>query len=292
MLEKDDFLKWVNASHYMFEIFEGRNDAYPLAKKWIREWSDFGKFIIDERDNGIVNLLIKSFDYDVFRNSNDKIERNDDEWTKFVNEVDRQFKKLIENNLKAGECKNVGFAVAPFLFTWNFQRFKEYFKKRKEDFDIGSYFKDLGNFLSGKKEVLRGFKDKHLIYDEIEKERVKQIFDEINGKLKETGIGNNEPIGTIKLLHVFAPCYFPMIDNDIAKTIGGLLPSKWESLTSDSYLKWMNALKSWLQNYFEVINRLEEEYDSSILKLIDEGLYMMSTVKQRARVARLGIELN
>ncbi|MEM3490331.1 MAG: hypothetical protein QXO75_11860 [Nitrososphaerota archaeon] len=291
MLEKDDFLKWVNASHHMFEIFEGRNDAYPLAKKWIREWSDFGKFIIDERDNGIVNLLITSFDYDVFRNFNDKIERNDDEWTKLVNEVDRQFKKLIENNLKAGECKNVGFAVAPFLFTWNFQRFKEYFKKRKEDFDIESYFKDLGNFLSGKKEVLRGFKDKHLIYDEIEKERVMQICDEIKGKRKETGIGNNEPIGTIKLLHVFAPCYFPLIDNDIAKTIGGLLPSKWESLTSDSYLKWMNALKSWLQNYSEVINRLEEEYDSSILKLIDEGLYMMSTVKQRARIARLGIEV-
>ncbi|MEM3402628.1 MAG: hypothetical protein QXH08_05350 [Candidatus Hadarchaeales archaeon] len=291
MLEKDDFLKWVNASHHMFEIFEGRNDAYPLAKKWIREWSDFGKFIIDERDNGIVNLLITSFDYDVFRNFNDKIERNDDEWTKLVNEVDRQFKKLIENNLKAGECKNVGFAVAPFLFTWNFQRFKEYFKKRKEDFDIESYFKDLGNFLSGKKEVLRGFRVKRLIYDEIEKERVMQIFDEINGKLKETGIGNNEPIGTIKLLHVFAPYYFPLIDNDIAKTIGGLLPSKWESLTSDSYLKWMNALKSWLQNYSEVINRLEEEYDSSILKLIDEGLYMMSTVKQRARIARLGIEV-
>jgi hypothetical protein len=53
----------------------------------------------------------------------------------------------------------------------------------------------------------------------------------------------------------------------------------------------MNALKSWIQNYVEVIEKLEKDYDSSILKLIDEGLYMMSTVKLRTRVAMLGIQV-
>jgi len=38
MLEKNEFEKWIEASHTMFEIFEGRYDAYPLAVRWIDEW--------------------------------------------------------------------------------------------------------------------------------------------------------------------------------------------------------------------------------------------------------------
>jgi len=48
-------------------------------------------------------------------------------------------------------------------------------------------------------------------------------------------------------------------------------------------------LKRWLQNYTEMIERLERQYNSTIIRLVDEGLYMMSTVKQRTRVAELGI---
>ena len=44
MLSKDEFVRWVIASHDLFEIFEGRYDAYPLARKWINEWFLNGKF--------------------------------------------------------------------------------------------------------------------------------------------------------------------------------------------------------------------------------------------------------
>ena len=290
MLEKEEFERWIEASHVMFEIFEGRYDAYPLAKKWVREWFPSKRFTIDKNDAEISDRLIQDFNYDAFRNFRDIIERDNDAWKNLVSRADQQFKRLRENNLKPRKCENVGFAVAPFLFTWNFQRFKEYFKKR-EDFSVEQYFKSLSEFLNGERKRFEAFADKRLVFDQIEKENVKGIFDEINTKLKEIGIKNNEPVGTIKLLHIFAPSFFPLVDNAIAKTTG-LIARKWESLTCHSYVKWMNALRDWLQNYVEIIENVEKEYHSSIIKLVDEGLYMMSTVKQRARVAELGLKVN
>lgn len=182
----------------------------------------------------------------------------------------------------------MGFAVAPFLFTWNFQRFKEYLKQRP-DFDLEPYFRQLGTFLESKRSELELFKQKRLV-EKIEANNVKRIFEEINSKLKELGVGTNEPIGVAKLLHLFAPGYFPLIDNKIANATG-LLPSKWESLTSNSYVDWMNMLRGWLQNYSEVVEELQNKFDSSILKLVDEGLYVMSTVKLRSRVRALGLKV-
>jgi len=132
---------------------------------------------------------------------------------------------------------------------------------------------------------------KKLVSDGIEKESVKNVFTEVNGELNQIGMGNNEPIGTIKLLHLVAPHYFPLIDNDIGKAIGLINRYERESVTSESYLRFMAAMKSWLQNYADVVATLESEFRLSILKLVDEGLYMMSTVKQRARVSQLGIKV-
>jgi hypothetical protein len=279
MLEKGEFERWIKSSHAMFEIFEGRYDAYPLSVVWVKEWFKSGSFTVNKEHLNRISALIENFDYEVYEVKGEIKKR-----------IDREFRNFINASLQEGKSENIGFAIAPYLFTWNFQRFKEYFKI-KEDFTIESYFKSLGDFLKSKTKELEGFRNKRLISDQIEKESVERIFQELNSKLKEIGIKNNEPISTIKLLHVFAPYYFPLIDNEIAKAIGGLLLSKWESLTSDSYLKWMDALKSWLQNYIEVVENLEKEHNSSILKLVDEGLYMMSTVKQRTRVAELGIEV-
>jgi hypothetical protein len=53
----------------------------------------------------------------------------------------------------------------------------------------------------------------------------------------------------------------------------------------------MNTLKIWLQRYSDIVEKLENEHNFSILKLVYEGLYMMSAVKQRARVAELGLEV-
>jgi len=51
----------------------------------------------------------------------------------------------------------------------------------------------------------------------------------------------------------------------------------------------MQRLKSWLGNYKDVIEELENKYESSILKLIDEGFYMMCSVNLHIRVSKLGI---
>jgi hypothetical protein len=289
MLEKDEFERWIEASHMMFEIFEGRYDAYPLAKKWVQEWFLSKKFTIDKKDVEIIDCLIQDFNYDAFRNFRDRIERDNDTWKNLVSKANQQFKRLRENDLNPSKCENVGFAVAPFLFTWNFQRFKEYFKRR-ENLNLEQYFVELGIFLEDKKVELEFFKTKKIIADDIENEKIERIFQEINAKLAELGIRDNEPIGTTKLLHVFAPHYFPLIDNKIAKATG-LLPYKRGSLTSQFYIKWMNTLKNWLQNYIDVIEKLQNNFHSSILKLIDEGLYLMSSVKLRLRVAELGLEV-
>jgi len=288
VLKECEFERWVRASHELFEIFEGRYSAYPLARKWVQEWLHSDKFTVSKEDLEIIDSLILNFNYNVFRNVRDEIEKDDHKWKALVSEIDQQFKRLKENNLTPGTHTNVGFAVAPYLFTWNFQRFKEYFKAKKEGFNLESYFNSLGEFLRIKKEELRVFKDKKLVFDELDQVAVKRIFKEINNKLKEIGIGNDEPTGTVKLLHIFAPYYFPLIDNAIARSVG--LLSKEKRLSSNSYLEWMCRLKRWLGNYSkETIAKLEEDYGSSILKLVDEGLYMMSTVKQQIRVAKLGI---
>lgn len=285
MLGTNEFELWIKASHVMFEIFEGRYDAYPLAKKWVQEWFSSGSFTVTEEHINRILALVDDFDYEVYGVTGELKEK-----------IDKLFRDLLSNNLQKGQNQNIGFAISPYLFTWNFRRFKEYFK-RKQHFNVDYYFKSLGEFLNAEKQKLEPFRSRNLISDRMEKREVESVFSLVNNKLQEIGIKNNEPVGTIKLLHIFAPTYFPLLDNDIAKALG-LVASyrytgRWarQSLTSDLYFKWMTALKVWLQNFKEKIGNLESEHNSSILKLVDEGLYMMSTVKQKTRVRDLGIEV-
>jgi len=285
MLEKDQFENWIKASHILFELFEGRYDAYPLARKWVQEWLSFREFAIEKKDLTVIDGFIKDFDYDVFRNSRDQFERDDNYWETLKNRIVDQFRRFVKNNFEIGRRGNVGLAVALFLFTWNFQRFKEYFKKGNIDLEF--YFKQIGTFLESKRSELEVFKDRRLISDQIDANEIRRVFEQINTELKESGVGHNEPVGSAKLLHIFAPYYFPLIDNSEAQAVG--LIDYGERITSNHYLTWMIKLKEWLQNYRELIEKLEREHHSSIIKLVDEGLYIMSTVKQKARVAELGL---
>ena len=278
MLENIEFERWIKASHTMFETFEGRFDAYPLAMRWMEEWFNSSEFTIQVEHEKRISSLLRNFDYGVYGVTGELRET-----------IDKQFRGLVADNLQQGKSVNPGFAVSAYLFTWNFQRFKEYFTRRR-DFSLERYFSELGRFFEADMEKLQSFRDKKLVCNEIEKAQVADIFEELNSELKELGILNNEPVGTIKLLHVCSPYYFPLIDNDIAKALG-LLPPRGESLTSHSYLKWMEALKTWLRNY-DMIEDLEKEAQSSILKLVDEGLYVMSSIKLRYRVNKLGLKVD
>jgi len=293
MLGRNEFERWIEALHTLFEVFCGNdNKIYSLATKWIQEWFSCNKFTVEEKDAEFLEHLIQNFNYDAFRDFRNRIERDDNTWKNLVSKADQQFRRLRENNLKPGKCENVGFAVAPFLFTWNFQRFKEYFKNR-EDFDLEQYFTELGEFLESKKGKLEFFRTRELVVDRIEEEKVEEIFKEINTKLRELGMRRkqrqNEPVGTIKLLHLFAPYYFPLIDNKIAKATGLLRDKQKKSIESTDYIRWMNKLKDWLQNY-DVIDKLQNKFNSSILKLVDECLYLMCSVKL-CKIAELGLKM-
>lgn len=286
MLDKNQFGEWINASHKFYEIFEQRYDAYPLAIKWVQQWQSFGKFIIETKEITTVEGLVRNFDCNAFRSLGDFFERDYGKWERFAARITERFKAFVAGNVKSGESKDVGKAVSLYLLTWNFQRFKEYFK-HSDQFDLEHYFHQLGTFLEIKKDDLKRFQTKSLISDVVADIEVRKAFNDVNVKLKELGKGQNEPVGTVKLLHIFAPNYFPLIDNSEAQAVG--LTERQETLTIGHYLNWMNALRNWLKNYDEVIPKLEKQHNATIIRLVDEGLYMMSTVKQQRRVVDLGI---
>jgi len=286
LLDRNQFEEWINASHKLYEIFEQRYDAYPLAVRWVQQWQSFGRFIIEPREMTVINDLVHNFDCNAFRNLNSTFERNPLKWRPFSAKITERFKMFVANNLKSGESEDVGKGVALYLLTWNFQRFKEYFKYN-EQFDIALYFTELGAFLKMKTTELKHYQERNLIYDPVDDAEVTKLFGEMNMKLKALGRGHNEPVGTAKLLHIFAPHYFPLIDNSEAQALG--LTDFEETLTINHYLTWMSELRKWLQKYIDVIEKLEKQHNSSILRLVDEGLYMMSTVKQKTRVADLEI---
>jgi len=279
MIEPANFEKWIKAAHNIFEVFEGRFDAYPINRRWIEEWYTGGCFNITESDIARLNKLKENFDYSAFGVNN----------ISFHERVDDQFYKLIESLNKNKICRNIGFGIAPYLFTWNFRRFKEYFERRN-NFDLIQYFQDLGSFFNNLKSKLKNFSKKKLYSCKIDEEETRRIFNEVNKKLKALGIGQNEPVGVAKLLHIFAPYYFPLIDNSIAEAIG--LKRQKRSLNVDEYIQWMRSLKNWIGSYNEERTReIENQYGESILKLIDEGLYIMSSVNLSLRIKLMGLDI-
>jgi len=270
LFEMDEFECWIRASHEMFECLEGRYDVYPLATLWVNQWLDSSIYVVQNEHIARINNLIDDFEYTVFG-----------VYGKQAEKIDKQFRSLIKDFLRTGE--NIGYAIAPYLFTWNFQRFKKYFIE-DNSFDLNSYFNELGRFLDSRKQEIKHFRGRKMLEEEIESGRIEKLFNDLNNKLKELGIGHNEPIGVIKILHVCSPQYFPLIDNDIAKAFR-LKKNKRESLTSFHYLKWMKSVQSWLSKYDKIkIEKLETEFGRSILKLVDQALYIMCSLNLKKRV--------
>lgn len=277
MIEDNELKRWIGSAHCIFEIFEGRYDAYPLAKKWVDEWFKIEKFTILNEDSERLKNLKESFDYRVFGILDSGM----------IDIIDSQFINVLSLLTNGqSENNNVGFAIAPYLFTWNFQRFKTYFR-RNRNFTLPEYFQGLGNLVEEKKGKLHELRKKKLLDDEINENAVTTIFNEINNKLKQLGINQNEPVGTAKLLHILVPYYFPLIDNPIAEAVG--LKNRRESLTPLDYYKWMIYLQNWLKSRCSIINDIKTEFNLSILKLIDEGFYVMSSINLSLRLVKLGV---
>lgn len=284
MITTEEFKKLINSAHNFFEVFEGRYDAYPLALRYMGEWLENGKFEILGEDYAKVENLLANFNFNAYRNKRDQEEKNELSWKRVVEEAKEQAQSLLKI-FKPGKHENIGLGLAPYLFTWNFQRFKEYIReniKRKEDFSVVIYFSELGKVCENVQNELLQFRELKLIKNDIKEKPIRTIFNILNRELKKLGVGKNEPIAVIKIIHIYAPYYFPLADNNILKRFR-------LDTSATGYIDWMRKLQNWLRNYKDVIPNLEEEAKSSILKLVDELFYVMITVKLRYRVNILGL---
>jgi len=101
------------------------------------------------------------------------------------------------------------------------------------------------------------------------------MFERTNAALRKIGIDQNESVGTAKVLHILAPTYFPLVDSPIAERMG--LKEQNVSLSPESYMNWMRRLERLLKAHSTAAQRMQKKLNRPILKLIDEGLYVMCT---------------
>jgi len=287
MLSRDEFEEWVRSCHSLYTIFESRSDFYPLSLRLVEEWwRNNGKYYINS---------------EILESLHSKLQYLDDkyyeEYFKIKGELKRiiptAFNEFISRYFTIGEHDNIGVAIAPYLFTWNLLRFKAYFA-RNPQFKLSDYFIALGREVSMLKDEIAYFRGKRLIDSDIDsdEDRIRNLYVAIQRILRELNINyagkkEEEYVGTVKILHILAPNYFPLLDNEIAKAVG-----LKGAITWSKYITWTKGLRLWLQNYVDVLEKLENEFKSSMLKLIDESLYIMSTVNLSKRVPSLEIMKN
>jgi hypothetical protein len=286
MLSRDEFEVWVRSCHGLYTIFESGPDFYPISLQLVEEWwRNNGKYHINDE-------ILKSL-YSKLQYLDNKYYEHFGVKGDLQGILSSAFNEFISRHFTIGEHDNIGVAIAPYLFTWNLKRFIEYFK-RNPQFKLSDYFIALGREVSMLKDEIAYFRGKRLIDSDIESDenRIRNLYDTIWRILKKLNISyvgkeekeEKEYVGTVKILHILAPNYFPLSDNKIAKAVGLKGDITWSK-----YITWIKGLKLWLQNYVDVLERLENEFKSPMLKLIDESFYIMSSVTLSKRVPSLEI---
>jgi len=267
MFSNDQFKKWIIAYHHLYEVFVPRNMLYTRVQKWVSDWTSQSSFQIEEDALGIFSLQIKNTYSGI----------SSEEWVQ--KRVESALDNFLQTNLRPGHKREVGPIIALHLLIWNPHRFIKYFRQRS--FRLEAYAEELSSLLWEKKPELVDYCKMRLLKDEIDDEAIKNLFQSINKELREIGIGENEPISTVELLHIFAPYYFPLVNNPVAQGLAGyyFLQSK------GAYPKWMVMLKGWLKNYKDASEELEKMFNMSILKLLFEALYSIFTISDKAEVA-------
>jgi hypothetical protein len=286
MLSRDEFEVWVRSCHGLYTIFESRSDFYPLSLQLVEEWwRNNGKYRINDK-------ILKSL-YSKLQYLDNKYYEHFGVKGNLQRILSNAFNKFISRYFTIGEHDNIGVAIAPYLFTWNLLRFKAYFE-RNPQFKLSDYFIALGREVSMLKDEIAYFRGKRLIDSDIDsdEDRIRNLYVAIQRILRELNISyagkkEEEYVGTVKILHILVPNYFPLLDNEIAKAVG-----LKGAITWSKYITWTKGLRLWLQNYVDVLEKLENEFKLSMLKLIDESLYIMSTVTLSKRVPSLEIMKN
>jgi len=279
MLSKNEFEVWVRSSHGFYTIFESRGDFYPLSLRLVEEWwRNNGKYYINDEMLRFLQSGLQYLDYTIFGIK---------EALKSV--VANAFNEFLSKYFTVGEHSNVGVAIAPYLFIWNIRRFRIYFEENPQ-FSLSNYFIALGLEIDRLRDEVAYFRSKRLVDSDVDSDepKVRELLKammKILRRLSKDYVGkeHEEPLATIKILHILAPNYFPLLDNKIARAAG------LERVRIDTYITWMKKLKPWLQNYVDVLEKLEKECGLPMLKLVDECFYIMCTVDLSKRMRFLGI---
>lgn len=241
---------WLKAGHYMIQLFWPGYGEYSLASRWVGEWIVSTKFVVTTRDQVMLNNMK----------------------TQFAPDFDSgQFRSILKT-LK-GQQNNIGIAVMPFLFGWNVERFREYFN-RQSSFNLNKYCNALGGFISANKSQVAQLRGKRLAHGKIDND-IEEFIERVKAHLRQIGVGQNEPVGAAKLLHILMPTFFPLVDNAIAEAMHVKQPG--QTLTTNEYITWMERYQNWLRKHKGPCARAEKEFGLPILKLVDEGLYVMCT---------------
>ena len=279
MLSKNEFEVWVRSSHGLYTVFESRYDFYPLSLQLVEEWwRNNGRYRISEEVLRFLQSRLQQLDYSVFGVPKE-----------MRRAMDNAFKEFLSRHFTVGEHSNVGVAIAPYLFIWNIKRFRTYFEENPQ-FSLSNYFTALGLEIDRLRDEIAYFRSKRLVDSDVDSDepKVRELLKAVMKILRRlskdyAGKEHEEPLATIKILHILAPNYFPLLDNEIAKAVG------LERVRIDTYITWMMRLKPWLQNYVDVLEKLEKEFGLPILKLVDEGFYIMCTVDLSKRMRFLGM---
>lgn len=286
-MEKQSLIRWLKGADEIFEALEGRGDTYNLCRKWVEEWFSCGQFCITDADRKFLN----EFKLLIF---NEKIK------TPIENNLG-QLKQQLQNH-----TNKISFSFSLYLISWNIRRFENYFKS-DNNFDFQNYFNSLNEVFNEEfLNMLRKLKKLHLLNNDIDEDLVKKTYKKLHQKLKKIGHGTqNEPVSTIKIMHIIAPFYIPLLDNPIAESLKEEKVCqffqyrylymqeenryiRYIEIDQDSFLKFMKWIKEKFSPFSDVISSLETEKRKSFLKLFDEALYIRYSIDIGRRLTQIG----
>lgn len=164
-----------------------------------------------------------------------------------------------------GQSSEMADGLGVLLLTWN-QAFYRY-----GVFD----FAFLEECIADSLEELKGFRARDIsAYDYSDNTRIMRLFHKFNDALrirKEGEEGHKSAVSTAKALHLLAPAFFPLWDQEIAKAHG----CSYQSKPADNYLRFMREMKRIIKSVD--FSPLTAQFGKTALKLIDEYNYARFT---------------
>ena len=162
-----------------------------------------------------------------------------------------------------GDPEEMAKAIEVLLLSWN----KMFYKYHS--FDINK----LKETLHENMDIINNFRKRDIsTFKDEDKEKIKILFHDLLESLKIKRDQKRPMVSVVKALHMLAPNFFPLLDQEIAKNY----EIDYHENPEESYLKFMEITKEMIErirNY-----KIPEKYrNETLLKLIDEYNYSKFT---------------